>query len=140
MGGRVLATVLGTTMPAANTMVPASMVSFSSSTPPGLDRPDSCRDLDVNPAPLEHARRRGGQLHVDLWQNPGAGLEQPKANLVAPDARIKALHVVGKRYEFTRQFYANQFAADHDNCQTPAPLRRVRGCIRAFEASDQVIS
>jgi hypothetical protein len=36
---------------------------------------------------------------VDLWQNPRAGLEQPKADLVvAPDARIEAQHVVGKRH------------------------------------------
>ena len=68
---------------------------------PGLDRPDSGRDLDVNPAPLEHARGRGDQLRVNLWQNPRAGLEQPKANLVAPEARIEAQHVVGKRRELT---------------------------------------
>ncbi len=107
---------------------------------PGLDRPDSRRDLDINPAPLEHTRGRGRQLRVDLWQNPRAGFEQPKANLVAPNTRIEAQHVVGKRRELTDQFYADQSAADHDNRQTPAPLRRVRGCIRAFEASDQVIS
>ena len=107
---------------------------------PGLDRPDSGRDLDVNPATLEHARRRGRQLRVDLRQNPRAGLEQPEADLVAPDARIEAQHVVGKRRELTHQFYADQSAADHDDCETPAPLGRVRGCVRAFEAFDQVIS
>ena len=106
----------------------------------GLDRPDRRRDLDVNPAQLEHARRRRRQRRVDLWQNPRAGLEHPEANLVAPDARIEAQHVVGKRRELTHQFYANQPAADDHNRQTPAPLGRVRGCVRAFEAFDQMIS
>jgi hypothetical protein len=96
--------------------------------------------MDVNAAMLEHARRRGRQLRVDLWQDPRAGLEQPKTDLVAPNARIKAQHVVGKRGELTDQFYANQSSANDDNRQTLAPLRRVRGCVRAFEAFDQVIS
>ena len=68
--------------------------------------------------------------------NPRAGLEQPKANLVAPNARIKAQHVVGERREFTDQFCADQSAADHDNRQTRATLRRVR----VFEAFNQVVS
>src|SRR5215218_1600892 len=70
---------------------------------PDLDRPDSGGDLEVNPAPLEHARRRGCQLLVDLWQNPGTRLEQLKANLVAPDAWVEAQHVVGKRGQLADQ-------------------------------------
>ena len=106
----------------------------------GLDRPDRRRDLDVDPASLEHARRRRRQLRVDPWQNPRAGLEQPEADLIAPDPWIEAQHIVGKRRELTHQFCADQSAADHDDCETPAPLGRGRGCVRAFEAFDQTIS
>src|SRR5215204_5036674 len=62
---------------------------------PEFNRPDSGGDLEVNPAPLEHARRRSRQLLIDLGQNPGTRLEQLKANLLAPDTRIEAQHVVG---------------------------------------------
>ena len=92
------------------------------------------------PASLEHARRRSRQLRVDLWQNPRAGLEQPKAHLVAPDARIEAQRVVRKCRELTDEFHTDESAANHDDRQTAAPLRGVRGGVRAFEASDQVIS
>ena len=106
---------------------------------PGLDRPDSGRDLDVNPAALEHARRRGRQLRVDLRQNPRAGLEQPEADLVAPDPRIEAQHIVGKRRELTDEFHADQSAADHDDRQTLAPLAprpRLRPRVRSIRSGD----
>ena len=102
--------------------MPASMVVVLEPHAPGLDRPDSRGDLDVDAAPLEHARRLGRQRRVDLRQNPRAGLEQPKAHLVAPDTRIEAQHIVGKRRELTHQLGADQSAADHDHRQTPAPL------------------
>src|SRR5215212_1529208 len=100
---------------------------------PRLDRPDSGGDLEVNSALLEHARGRGRQLLVDLWQNPRTRLEQLKANLMAPDARIEAQHVVGKRGQLADQFDADEATADHDNRQTLAPLRRARSGVGAFE-------
>ena len=73
-------------------------------------------------------------------QDPRAGLEEPKADLVAPDARIKAQDVVGKRRELTHQLDADQTTTDHDDRQTLAPLHRIRGCVCALEALDQMIS
>ena len=78
-------------------MVPASMVSFSSRTRSVSIKRTAVATWMSTPAPLERPRGRGRQFRVELWQNPRASLEQPKVNLVAPDTRIKAQHIVGKR-------------------------------------------
>ena len=83
--------------------------------------------------PLPPARRRSRA-------ESRAGLEQPEADLIASDPWIETQDILGKRRELTDQFRANQSAADHDDCETPAPLRRVGGCVRAFEAFNQVAS
>src|SRR5262245_1013436 len=78
-------------IPAARTIVPASMVSLSSRTrPASIDWTAGCQP-----------RAAGAR------QKPRAGLEQPKTNLVAPDAWIEAQHVAGKRRELTHQFDAD---------------------------------
>lgn len=130
-----LATVLGI-MPALSTIVPASMVFAVEAHVPPVYRPNSGGNLDVDAATLEHARCRGRQLLVDLWQDPRAGLEEPKADLVPPDARIETQDVVGKGGELTDQFGADESAANHDNRQALAPLRRIHGGVGALEAAD----
>src|SRR5262245_44054741 len=103
---------------------------------PPVDRPNRGRDLDVDAPTLQHACRRSRQCRVDLLEDSWAGLEQPKADLVASNARIEAQYVVGKGGELTDQFCADQSAANHDNRQTLAPLCRTRGGVGAFEALD----
>jgi hypothetical protein len=70
---------------------------------PGVDRSDGCRHSDVGAAPLEHAGGHGRQLHVDLWQDAWACLEQPEANLITTDAWIEAQHVVSERSNLPEQ-------------------------------------
>jgi hypothetical protein len=60
-------------------------------------------------------------------------------DLVPPNARIEAQYVVGKRRELTDELHADQSAADHHDRQTRTPMRRVAGCVRPFEALDQLI-
>jgi hypothetical protein len=104
-------------MPAVRTTVPASMPHTAC-----VDRANSGRDVNIDTATLEHARRGGCQCRVDLWQDARACFEQPKAEFVAPDVRIEAQDVVGERRQLAYEFYADQTAANDDNRQTPAPL------------------
>ena len=94
--GNPVARTLGT-VPAASTIVPASMISFATRIPEVSMDADGRRDADVGAAPLEHARSHDRQLLVDLGQNACTSLEQQKANLVAPESRIEAEHVIRER-------------------------------------------
>ena len=107
-------------MPAVSTIVPASMISSPTRTPPGSMDWTGCRHVDVGAPPAQHVGGDGRELLVDLRQHARAGFEQQEANLVAPDARIEAQHVFDERRELAEQFDTDEAAADHDDRQTPA--------------------
>ena len=67
------------------------------------------------------------------------GLEQSEANLVAPDSRVEAQHVVRECRELAQQLYTDEAAADHDDGEAAAACCRLGGRIGSLELFYQVI-
>ena len=127
------------TMPAASTMVPASMVASARWTRPGsIER----TGVEVRMSAPRRSSTRvadGRERGVDLRQDAGAGLEQVEAELVAAEARIVAQDVLGERGELAEQLDTDQPAADHDEGEAPAAELRVRRGIGPLELLDHVV-
>ena len=127
-------------MPAASTIVPASIVSSASWTRPGSIARTGRRRADVGAASLQHACRHVGELRD---RSPAECAGRPRTDGSGSrraDARVVAQHVVGECGELAEQLDADEPAADHDDREAAAPRRRVGRRVGSLELFDQVIS
>ena len=95
------------TIPAASTMVPASIGPSARWTRPARSSAPRARP-DVGPAPLRAPGSRPRRAPDPPRAGSAARLEQVEPELVAPEPRVVAQHVLGERRQLAQQLDAHQ--------------------------------
>ena len=136
--GIAVATALGT-MPAASTIVPASMISFATRTRPASIARTGVETRMSAPRRWSTRAATAASFSSISGRMRGTGLEQQEANLVASESRIEAQHVIRECRELAQQLDTDEAAADHDDREAAATHGRLRGRVGSLELLDQVI-